>query len=187
MIVEVTHLHQRDPGHLRPARAPADPATLVRLDEPSPEFARFLYTCVGRNHLWSSRLEWTEAQWRERVWRPGCEHWTSWLRGAPVGYVELSAAPVERGSEVTINCLGLLPRYIGRGLGGQLLTEGVRRAWTMHERTAHLPQVRRVRLRTTSLDGDHALPNYRSRGFEVERVLRRHADVVADRLVWSAG
>jgi GNAT superfamily N-acetyltransferase len=186
VIVEVTHLHQPGLGELRPARRPAEPATLVHLDEPAPEFARFLYTAVGRRHFWSSRLDWTTAQWLARVRDPRCAYWILWLRGAPVGYTELSATPTVTGTTVTIDYLGLLPRYIGRGFGGQLLTESVGLAWTAHERVDGLRPVDRVQVKTTSLDGAYALPNYEARGFTIEQVVRRHAYLVDDRLVWSS-
>ena len=47
MLVTTTYLEQLDPSQLKPAREPEHPATVIRVDEPSPEFARFLYTAVG--------------------------------------------------------------------------------------------------------------------------------------------
>lgn len=67
--------------------------------------------------------------------------------------------------------------YRGRGLGGHLLTEVTRHAWTMHERRV-MPHVDTVTLSTCELDADAALPNYEARGYvvvgrdEVERAVR---------------
>ncbi len=58
---------------------------------------------------------------------------------------------------------GLLPEFIGRGLGGPLLTAAVRRAW-------EIPGARRVWLHTCTEDHPQALANYLSRGFSVFRV-----------------
>ncbi len=54
---------------------------------------------------------------------------------------------------------GVLPQFIGRGLGGLLLTAALERAW--EEGT------RRVWLHTCSWDHPHALANYQARGLEV--------------------
>ena len=56
---------------------------------------------------------------------------------------------------------GLLPAFIGRGLGGALLTEAVRRPGR---------RPTRVWLHTSSLDHPAALANYVARGFTVTRV-----------------
>jgi GNAT superfamily N-acetyltransferase len=54
---------------------------------------------------------------------------------------------------------GLLPGFIGRGLGGELLTAATSRAWEMG--------AGRVWVHTCTLDHPQALPNYRARGFHV--------------------
>jgi GNAT superfamily N-acetyltransferase len=52
-----------------------------------------------------------------------------------------------------------LPRFIGQGLGGHLLTEAVERAWQ--------GGARRVWLHTCILDHPSALAHYQARGFRV--------------------
>jgi hypothetical protein len=47
MLVTTTYLEQLDPDQLKPARERERPAVIVRIDDLSPEFARFLYTAVG--------------------------------------------------------------------------------------------------------------------------------------------
>lgn len=176
MIVTTTYLEQLDPDDLVPAREPTRPAEIVRVDEPSPEFARFLYTAVGGDWYWTRRLPWSLAQWTDWLARPGSETWVAWIDGSPAGYVELSAeihgaatdaATDDRATHAEIVCFGLLPRFLGRGLGGQLLTAGIRRAWTLHERFADLPRVTRVWVHTCTLDGPHALRNYTARGLRI--------------------
>ena len=58
---------------------------------------------------------------------------------------------------VEVAYFGLLPRFIGQGLGGHLLTAAVERAW---QRGA-----KRVWLHTCDLDHPAALPHYQARGF----------------------
>ncbi len=89
------------------------------------------------------------------------------MNGAPAG--ELDTAAHDDGRHAEIACFGLLPRYIGRGLGGQLLARGVAQAWTLHVRFPELPSVTRVWVHTCALDGPHALANYQARGFRIYR------------------
>jgi GNAT superfamily N-acetyltransferase len=62
---------------------------------------------------------------------------------------------------VEIVYFGLLPRFIGRGLGGPLLSRAVERGF---ERGAS-----RVWVHTCSLDHPRALAAYRARGFRLFR------------------
>jgi GNAT superfamily N-acetyltransferase len=78
--------------------------------------------------------------------------------GAPAGYFELKRHP---DGSVEIAYLGLLPEFVGRGLGRYLLSAAACEAW------AHRPL--RVWLHTCSLDGAAALPNYLARGFRPYR------------------
>jgi GNAT superfamily N-acetyltransferase len=61
------------------------------------------------------------------------------------------------GANLEIAYFGLLPQFIGRGIGGTLLTSAIERAWEMG--------AARVWVHTCSLDGPSALGNYQARGF----------------------
>ena len=78
------------------------------------------------------------------------------MSGTPAGYFEL-----ERQAEgsVEIAYFGLLPQFVGRGLGGALLSAAVERGWE--------GGARRVWLHTCSLDHAAALPAYQARGFRI--------------------
>jgi GNAT superfamily N-acetyltransferase len=65
--------------------------------------------------------------------------------------------------QVEITTFGLLPEFVGRGLGGHALTLAIRQAWQVGALDAE--PVRRVWLHTSTLDHPNALPNYRRRGF----------------------
>ncbi len=77
----------------------------------------------------------------------------------PRRYVELDAAT--HGGEVEIAYFGLLPAFVGQGIGGHLLTVGLRRAWELASE--------RVWVHTCSLDGPAALANYQARGLVLYR------------------
>jgi GNAT superfamily N-acetyltransferase len=163
--VDVTtwHLEMTSPAQLRPARAV--PVPVVRAEVVSPELSRFLYSAVGGDWFWLDRLEWTWQQWHDWLARPGVETWLALDRGTPAGYAELDGSS---GSAVEIAYFGLLPAFTGQGLGGHLLTEAIRRAWTLSDRHP-VPATTRVWVHTCSNDGPAALANYRARGLRVFR------------------
>jgi len=153
------YLQQTSPDQIKPARTPDLDVRFVQSLEPSPEFNRYLYTAVGSDWYWTYRLNWDWQQWMDWLTEPGHETWVAWLRGTPAGYAELT----RRGTEVEIENFGLVPSFIGRGLGGYLLTEVLRAAWAK-------PGTTRVWLHTNTLDSAQALHNYQARGMEVYQV-----------------
>jgi GNAT superfamily N-acetyltransferase len=54
---------------------------------------------------------------------------------------------------------GLAPPFIGRGMGGWLLTRAVQEAFAL--------DASRILLNTCTLDAPQALPNYLARGFTI--------------------
>lgn len=169
--VDVTtwSLEQTSPGDLAPSPVPGagSGVRIERAGVPSPEFSRFLYTAVGGDWMWTDRLAWTYERWRHWLEReePGAvETWVLYVDGTPAGYAELETQP---DAVVEIAQFGLLPAFIGRGLGGHLLSVGTARAWDLADRVPGREPTRRVGVRTCSLDGEAALANYRARGFRV--------------------
>ncbi|MET7282198.1 GNAT family N-acetyltransferase [Kribbella sp. NPDC005582] len=154
----LTYLEQHSPDELRPAKE--QPVEIRAVEEVSPEFARYLYTAVGGHWHWIGKLGWNWDQWVEWLSRPGFETYVPWVGGVPAGYVALRGV----GSEVEIENFGLLRGFIGRGLGGHLLTVGLRQAWTLDERHADVAPITRVWVNTNTLDGPAALENYKARG-----------------------
>ena len=148
------YLEMLSPDHLRMAEPPRIDARVERADIPSPELSRFLYTAVGGDWYWTDRLGWDYARWMAYLDRPAIETLVLYVAGTPAGYVELEVQPDDN---VEVAYFGLLPRFVGEGLGRYLLTAGVARAW---DQGAH-----RVWVHTCSLDGPHALGNYLARGF----------------------
>jgi GNAT superfamily N-acetyltransferase len=78
---------------------------------------------------------------------------------------------LQSGGEVEITTFGLLPEYVGRGLGGHALTLAIRQAWEVEPVGAE--SVRRIWLHTSTLDHPNALPNYERRGFRPFRTRMR--------------
>ena len=155
--VTTCHLEMNRPEELQPKEADIDGLRIERVGIPSPELNRFLYVTVGNRWQWIDRLVWTEKDWTEWVERDELQTWVAYVKGTPAGYFELEF----QDGNVEIAFFGLLPRFIGLGLGGHLLTEAIRRAWDMG--------ASRVWVHTCTLDHPHALANYQARGLRIFR------------------
>ena len=150
------HLEMLAPQQMRPAMASVADLEISRALIPCPELNRFFYTSVGGNWYWIDRLVWSYAQWMKYLDRPELETWVGYQSGSPFGYFELEK---QEGENIEIAYFGLLPQFIGKGLGGVLLTAAVDRAWQIG--------ASRVWVHTCTLDGPFALKNYQARGFRL--------------------
>lgn len=157
-LVATTYLEMTDRAQLRPARSASVDFRLIRVEIPCPELNRFLYTTVGFRWWWYSRLSWEYSQWLAYLDRPELETWVAYVSGTPSGYFELER---QDGDNVEIAYFGLMPNFLGKGLGGALLSAAISRAWDMG--------AVRVWVHTCTLDHPRALRNYLSRGFKVFR------------------
>lgn len=151
--VTVFHLEMLDPTELRPSWREPPGLQIVEARVPSPELNRFLYTAVGGDWYWRDRLAWDYGRWVQALAQPGYETWVAYVYGTPAGYFELDQ---QADGSVEIAYFGLLPQFVGRGIGGRLLTTAIERGW---EKGA-----RRVWVHTCSLDHPAALANYQARG-----------------------
>ncbi len=156
----VYYLEMSEPGqHLRHPRAADAQLQAVQAHLACPAINRFFYAEVGRDWHWVDRLAWSEDQWLAYLDRPQQETWIVYLQGTPVGYFELEQQRAGRDTELVY--FGLLPRFVGRGLGGPMLSLVIEQAWSS------APD--RVWLHTCSDDHPAALANYRARGFRLVR------------------
>ncbi|GAA1114267.1 MULTISPECIES: GNAT family N-acetyltransferase [Kitasatospora] len=163
ITVTTWYLEQTSRTDLVEAPAPENtPLQILLAEETGPEFARFLYTAVGGPWTWTDRLPWSHRQWQEWLDRDGVETWVAYVAGTPAGYVQLEPRGDGR---VEVAYFGLLPQFIGRGLGRHLLGVGLTRAWDLADRHPALPPTTTVTVNTCSLDGPAALRTYRAAGF----------------------
>jgi GNAT superfamily N-acetyltransferase len=160
------YLEMTAPSDLYPSQAEGPELRVEQAKIACPELNRFLYTAVGGDWYWTDRLGWTYRQWLDYLERPELETWVGYVEGTPAGYFELERQAQD---DVEIAYFGLLPRFIGKGLGGRLLTEALRRAWQMG--------AARVWVHTCTLDGPAALSNYRARGLRLYKTEESEADL----------
>jgi GNAT superfamily N-acetyltransferase len=170
--VRRTHLELRRPEELRPGRPPSGPVRLVLRRPISAAEYLELYALVGDLWLWRDRLVWTEEELERYLTSPDVYVWSAHAMGATAGYFELRQHPDRT---VEIMYFGLAPAFIGRGLGGWLLTRAAQEAFALG--------APRIVLNTCTLDAPQALPNYLARGFTIVSEDQYLLDVPAKKAV----
>ena len=115
---------------------------------------RDLHVRIGTPYRWPSASR-TDEDWERWLAEPDRRYRLIEYRGEVAGAADFEPQP---GGDVEITTFGLLPEFVGKGLGGYALSLVVADAWT-------LLGARRVWLHTSTLDHPNALPNYLRRGF----------------------
>jgi len=156
--VRRTYLELRSLEELSPGRVPSEPVELILRRPIAPEEYLELYTLVGERWLWRDRLAWTRDELERYLANPDVHVWSARVHDRTAGYFELLRHP-DRTVEVMY--FGLAPTFIGRGIGGWLLTRAAEEAFALG--------ASRVILNTCTLDAPQALPNYIARGFTIVR------------------
>lgn len=154
-----TYLRLDHPRALVPRRS-SDPVVHVERERPvSASRYRQLYAAVGRPWHWRDRDEWSDGRLQAHLDLPDVHVFVMRVGTETAGYVELQR---HQAGDVEILYFGLVPAFIGLGLGGHLLTTAVEEAAKLGAAS--------VWLHTCTLDHPAALANYKSRGFVPFRV-----------------
>lgn len=154
--VTITYLEMRE----RPPRGPARPPrltekiALMRAERPTVGFYRYLYNAVGEPWRWYERNQLSDEELTAIIQDEKVEVCVLYYGGTPAGYAELD---LRREGEIELAYFGLIPDYIGMGLGQYLLDWAVDSAW---ERKPD-----RLWVHTCTLDHPAALPLYQKAGF----------------------
>lgn len=151
-----TYLQMTQPKQLRRFVVSDPSLALEPVARPTVALAQRLYHEVGAHYHWVDRDQWSPAEWERYVGAPGFELHLLKQGGETAGFFELTR---DADGAVEIALFGLLPRFLGQGLGKHLLTLATERAWASG--------AGRVWLHTCTLDHPAALPNYLKRGFEI--------------------
>jgi ribosomal protein S18 acetylase RimI-like enzyme len=144
----ITYLEMREAPTT--PRIPAPPAklALMRAENCTVSFYRYLYETVGTPWLWYERRLTADGALGAEIGKPTTEIFVLTVGGVPAGYFELDTAPPQ---ETELRYFGLIPEFIGRGFGPFLLRAAIGRLW-VHTRT---------------FDHPRALGNYQRAGFVV--------------------
>lgn len=163
--VTITYLQMDErPTHASLAK-PAVPHAIIRAENPTVAFYRFLYDSVGRDWAWTDRKVMSDDELKEIISSPSTEIYVLYIKGVPAGYAELNSADLP--DAVDLAYFGIMPEFIGMRLGPYLLDWAIEEAWRK--------EPRRVTVNTCTLDHQKALPLYQRFGFHPVR--RREIEI----------
>ena len=150
-FLEMTARPQIDPVH-----PPSNlKIALLHAERPSLAFYRFLYDTVGEPWLWWERRVMSDAALAEIIGDPQVELYVLYVDGTPAGFAELDGRDPQN---IELAYFGLMPDFIGRGLGPYLLYSVIEIAWD------RAPQ--RLWVNSTTLDHPKPLGLYQRMGFQ---------------------
>jgi GNAT superfamily N-acetyltransferase len=143
----------------RPKRVvpvPGEGLAVVHAKWPTVAYYRFLYDAVGRDYDWTSRKKLSDAELAALLNDARLEVHVLMADGVPAGFAELDRRTE---GEIELVQFGLMPQFIGQGLGRYFLQWTVDKAWD------YSPN--RFWLHTCTKDHPAALPNYLKAGFAI--------------------
>ena len=163
--VTITFLEMTERGTAAPPPPPAAPHAIIRAENPTISFYRFLYDTVGRDWGWVARKRISDDELAEILAHAGTELYVLYMEGVPAGFVEINSADLPEA--VDIAYFGIMPEFIGRKLGPWFLNWALEQAW--------FKEPEKVTINTCTLDHPKALPMYQRAGFEPIR--RREVEI----------
>lgn len=166
LTVTVTQLEMTSRPTHPPAPAPMlpQPVALMRVHEPTPSYYRYLYDTVGEPWLWYERRQLDADALKAVIQDERIALYVLSYGGVPAGFAELDMRPENtvRRDDTLLAYFGLVPDFIGRGLGRFFLSSIIDIAWQQ-------PGIDRLVVRTCTLDHPSALPLYQKCGFSATR------------------
>jgi GNAT superfamily N-acetyltransferase len=139
----ITYLEMLERPTGRRVPAPLDKLALMRAENCTVSFYRYIYDTVGRPWLWFERRLLDAAALAALIAKPTIEIFVLYVRGVPAGFCYF----------------GLVPDFIGRRLGPYLLQAAIDQAWSR--------PIDRFWLHTSTFDHPKALSVYQKAGFVV--------------------
>lgn len=137
----------------------------MRAERPIVSFYRYLYNTVGEPWLWYERRALSDEALGRIIRDKAVDVYVLYVDGVPAGFGELDR---RHRNEIEIAYFGLIPEFMGRGLGPFLLYRVIEEAW------AHGP--RRLWVHTCTFDHPKALAIYQRAGFVPYKQERRVFD-----------
>jgi GNAT superfamily N-acetyltransferase len=154
-VITYLEMHER-PGLPRIPAPSGVKLALMRAEDCTVSFYRYLYETVGTPWLWYERRLLSDEALAAQILKATTEIFVLHVGGVPAGYFELDAAAAQ---ETELCYFGLIPEFIGRGLGPFMLQAAIDRAW---ERP-----IARLWVHTRTFDHPKALGHYQRAGFVV--------------------
>jgi GNAT superfamily N-acetyltransferase len=164
VTVYYLQMFARPEGVLRPPRAGR---AVVHARKPPVAYYRFLYDAVGRDYDWTSRKKLSDAELAALLGDTRLEVHVLMADGVPAGFAELDK---RNEGEIELVQFGLMPDFIGQGLGRYFLQWTIDKAWGY--------QPRRFWLHTCTKDHPVALPNYLKAGFTIYKEETKRSELL---------
>ncbi|NKB52297.1 MAG: GNAT family N-acetyltransferase [Rhizobiaceae bacterium] len=157
LAVHRWYLRLAEPWKIADRDPPSEGLTIMRANNPSVAFYRFLYHTAGEEFVWGDRRRMSDEKLAGLIGKDDVHVMVLYKSGTPAGFYDVNFSDP---SETEIKYFALLPGNIGQGFGGYLLTKAI-----LYAGEKKVPLV----LDTCTLDHPMALENYRKRGFEIYR------------------
>lgn len=136
------------------APLPKGKIAILRAESPPVHFYRYLYDTIGGAYHWVDRKKLSDEGLAALLATPAVELYVLYVDGCPAGMGELD---FRKEGACNLAYFGLMPEYVGRGLGFFFLAQTVELAWSR--------PIRRFTVNTCTLDHRSALPLYQRVGF----------------------
>jgi GNAT superfamily N-acetyltransferase len=150
----VTYLEMLQPPRVAAPPVPLGKIAVLRADNITVPFYRYLYNTVGRDWIWYTRRLMSDGELKAAISDPAIDIYVLYVAGEPAGYAELDRRVAD---EIELVYFGLLPAYVGRRLGPWFLHWAIDAAW----RT----KPNRVWVHTCNFDHPKAITMYQRAGF----------------------
>ena len=152
----ITYLEMKERPQIPRVPPPPGKLALIQAENCTVSFYRYLYETVSTPWLWYERRLLDDDALAAQIGKPTTEIFVLHVGGIPAGYFELDTAPPQ---ETELCYFGLIPEFIGRGLGPFLLRAATDRAWSR--------PIGRLWVHTRMFDHPKALGHYQRAGFVV--------------------
>ena len=110
----ITYLEMLDRPSGKRVPAPFEKLALMRAEDCTVSFYRYMYDTVGRPWLWFERRLVDDAALAALIAKPTIEIFVLYVAGVPAGFFELDTAPPR---ETKLCYFGLIPDFLGQRLG----------------------------------------------------------------------
>ena len=167
----ITYLEMKKPPSYQRKTPRAENLSIIRSYKPTVHFYRYLYKTVGTPWLWYERNVISDDALEKIINRSSVQIYVLYVNGTPAGYSELEQ---QENNDVEIAYFGLIPEFLGRGLGTYFLRWTIQKAWST--------KPNRVYVHTCNFDSPHALSTYQKAGFTP---YRRELRIIDDPRVTS--
>ena len=155
--LERSYLEIRSINELVVKNKPFNDLYLEKVNPPDFQLNKFFYKEIGKKHSWTDRLIWSDKKWTNYLENLGVNTYVLKKNKDFIGYFEQIFDKDKLDCEIAY--FGILEEYIGKQLGGYLLSEAIKTSFKIGSK--------RIWVHTCSLDHKNALKNYLSRGMKV--------------------